>query len=470
MKGRYLVGATCVAWGLGCGGDAEAPVAVAPAETVGIPIPAEDQRMGDALAGYRALVHEGYVGCGIPYDAYTMFFGPAPEEDRLPGREGANATMPYFYNVATMTSGVDVVAPNCLTCHASRIGDELVVGLGDTFSDYTGDQSELVDLAGNFITDPAQRAEWQKFAQRVNAIAPVTQTATVGVNPAENITAVLIAHRDQATLAWSEEPLLPLPPPEVVPADVPPWWRMKKKNAMFYVGAGRGDHARIMMTASALCVDTVPEAEAIDAYFPDVRAYIASLEAPPYPYAIDTTLAAAGRTVFEATCSRCHGTYGEEETYPNLLVPIDEVGTDPVLAVASTAYADDFIDWYNGSFYGELSSIEPGEGYMAPPLDGIWATAPFLHNGSVPTIEALLDSSLRPTYWTRSFDPNDFDPAALGWMHTALEAGQSAEPDEAKKKKIYDTTLFGYGNGGHFYGDVLSPDDRRAVIEYLKTL
>jgi hypothetical protein len=41
------------------------------------------------------------------------------------------------------------------------------------------------------------------------------------------------------------------------------------------VGGGRGDHARIMMTASTLCVDTVAEAEAIDAYFPDVRAYLA---------------------------------------------------------------------------------------------------------------------------------------------------------------------------------------------------
>src|SRR5262245_48266511 len=152
MKSAYLVGALGVAWMVGCGGgdDGVVPPTGTP-EPVGIPIPAEQQRMGDPVAGYHALVHEGYVGCGIPYDTYAMFFGAAPEEQRLPGREGKNATMPYFYNVATMASGVDVVAPNCLSCHASHIGSELVVGLGDAFGDFTGDKEQQVDIAGMFI-------------------------------------------------------------------------------------------------------------------------------------------------------------------------------------------------------------------------------------------------------------------------------------------------------------------------------
>ena len=56
-----------------------------------------------------------------------------------------------------------------------------------------------------------------------------TQTLTVGVNPADNLAAVLFAHRDRKTLAWSDTPLLDLPPVAVVPVDVPPWWRMKKR-------------------------------------------------------------------------------------------------------------------------------------------------------------------------------------------------------------------------------------------------
>ena len=55
---------------------------------------------------------------------------------------------------------------------------------------------------------------------------------------------------------------------------------MKKKHAMFYTTLGRGDHARFMIFASMLCADSVEEAEAADAYSPDIRAFIASLEPP----------------------------------------------------------------------------------------------------------------------------------------------------------------------------------------------
>ena len=113
---------------------------------------------------------------------------------------------------------------------------------------------------------------------------------------------------------------------------------------------------------------------------------------------------------------------------------------------------------------------------MAPPLDGVWATAPYLHNGSVPTIAALLDSSKRPAYWSRkydasgTYDSNDYDEATLGWNVTALDHGQSTEADAAVKKHLYDTSLPGYSNVGHTFGDGLSGADRSAVIEYLKTL
>ena len=99
------------------------------------------------------------------------------------------------------------------------------------------------------------------------------------------------------------------------------------------------------------------------------------------------------------------------------------------------------MDWFNASFYGENSRLEPQDGYVPPPLDGIWATPPFLHNGSVPTLEALLDSSKRPTYWKRSFSSYDYDTAALGWNYTELDYGQADEPNPQLKRLIYDTTL-----------------------------
>jgi cytochrome c5 len=255
-----------------------------------------------------------------------------------------------------------------------------------------------------------------------------------------------------------------------VPVDPPPWWRMSKKNAMFYTAAGRGDHARIMMTASTFCVDTVAQATAIDAYFVDVRAYVESVTAPKYPFSIDANLAQRGQTVFESSCSFCHGTYGSNGRYPNLVADLADVGTDPILASGTAQFAGDYVQWFNESFYGQLAHLDSQKGYYAPPLDGIWATAPYLHNGSIPTLAALLDSTQRPKFFTRTFDSNDYDPVAVGWHFTPQSTGHAAESDPQKRKLIYDTTELGYSNAGHTYADALSSDDRNAVLEYLKTL
>ena len=108
--------------------------------------------------------------------------------------------------------------------------------------------------------------------------------------------------------------------------------------------------------------------------------------------------------------------------------------------------------------------MEPELGYVAPPLDGIWATAPYLHNGSVPTLESLLNSTLRPRYWARSGRSDDYNLDAVGWNFEVL-----SKPGR-KAPWLYRTDLPGYGNQGHTYGDALSASERRAILEYLKTL
>jgi cytochrome c5 len=446
------------------------PVSHGPAEgrsLLGV-VAAEPQRQGDPAAGYSALVNRGYVSCGVPYSAYTTVYPQVDAADLIPGREGKNAMLAYGYSAFTTSRGVLVVAPNCLYCHAGTIEGKLVIGLGNTDLDFTLDRSEALPLAAALVTDPAERAELATFTERATTVEPATLTATVGVTPADNIAAVLFAHRDPTTLAWLPKPRLTIPT-QVLPVDVPPWWRMKKKNAMFYNAAGRGDHARIMMTASTLCTDSVPEAQAIDAYFPDVAAYVKSLSPPKNPHPTNAPLATRGKGVFQQRCARCHGTYDPGTAdYPNLLVGVDEVGTDSTLAVGSSQFASDFVAWFDRSFYGQIARLEPAPGYVAPPLDGIWATAPYLHNGSVPTLAALLDSSQRPRYWRKT--PGSFDPDAVGLVYEVVDHGQAQEPFAALRKTLYDTTLLGYGNGGHTYGDALSADDRAALIEYLKTL
>lgn len=443
----------------------------------GVFIPPEPQKDGDPAIGYEALLTRGYVSCGIPWALWPLakpLIGAWAERPPLPGRTGKNAEVPYHWTVHSK-DGVDIVSQNCLQCHAGSFAGEVVVGLGTADFDFTDDISAM--LANVWIPDipiPGLE-EFTRFLNRTKALGPQTIMRTVGTNPAEMIAITLVAHRDRHTLEWFDEAQLPVPE-IVVPSDPPPWWRAKKKNALFYNGMARGDHRGTMMLASALCTDDVAEAQQIDSYFHHVQAFIRSVSPPKYPYPIDAALAATGEEVFLADCAGCHGTYAADdaaETYPNLLFPLDVVGTDPVVAEGGTKWAPHLVDWYNESFYGQVTRMVPDDpfpGYMAPPLDGVWATGPFLHNGSVPTIELVLSSGARPTYWKRvDFDSAHFDEDALGWPYLELAYGHAqASPDE--RKYIYDTTLLAHDNGGHTFGDHLTPDERRAVLEYLKTL
>lgn len=434
-------------------------------------VPVSEQRPGDPTAGYRALVNEPYVSCGIPYNAYRLIAPETGAGSSLPEREGRNTDLPYAATAHVNDDGVEIVSSNCLTCHAASIEGELIIGLGNEFADFTRDPRRFALQAGAYVRGEAETAAWEHWADRIEGIAPYIQTATVGVNPAPNLTWALMAHRDPETLAWSDEPLIDPPPVDPLPISVPPWWNMQKKNAMFYTTIGRGDHARFMLLASMMCIEGVEEAAGVDVYAADIGAYISSLDAPVFPFPVDGTLAAEGARVFERDCSSCHGSYGESETYPNRVYPVGEVGTDPAYAIEATdGSRDRFYAWVAASPYGDTESAAPAPGYIAPPLDGVWATAPYLHNGSVPNMAALLSSDLRPTYWRHRTDPRRYDPELLGWEHDALDRGQAVEPDPEARRLIFDTTLRGYGNGGHTYSDELGEDERDALIEHLKTL
>jgi cytochrome c5 len=444
----------------------------------GVYIPPEPQTDGDAALGYEALVTKGYISCGIPKAFFGLaksFISPYADGEPLPGRPGDNADVPFNWNVHEV-DGVKIVSQNCLQCHAGHFNGQLIVGLGSAEVDFTSDMAEKMQglpIPPEF--DIPGIEQMTRFMNRVKVLGPQTVMRTVGTNPAEMVAVTLVAHRDRHTLAWSDEELLPVPD-IVVPSDPPPWWRAHKKNALFYNAMARGDHRGTMMLATALCTDTVEEAAAIDAYFHHIQAFIRSVRAPKYPWAIDAALAGEGEAIFIKNCAGCHGTYSdveEEETYPNLLFPLDVIGTDPAVAEGGTKYAPHLVDWYNESFYGKITRMEPSDpfpGYMAPPLDGVWATGPFLHNGSVPTIELVLDSTNRPTYWKREdFNSANFDQSEVGWPYMTLTYGHDAALEE-ERKFIYDTTQEAHTNVGHTFGDHLTTDERRAVLEYLKTL
>ncbi len=455
----------------------------------GVPIPPYPQQLGDPAAGYTYLTSGGYFGCGVP----ARFFGLVQpfatlqgiSSEPLPGRNATIDGRPlgYTWNMAKNADGLDVVYMNCLQCHSGKFDGKLVIGLGNADADWTAnlaDMAPAADLLALLAPTPLEKKELDKFIGRLRVIGGPAVMRTVGTNPAEMLATTFVSHRNRDTLAWSDTPLLTIPalenqpPGTTITSKTPPWWRMAKKNAQFYNGMGRGDHRRSMMLAGSLCTDSVPQAEEIDKQFDDVAAYIASIKPPVYPHPIDRALADQGKVLFAEACAGCHGTYGPPaETYPNLIIPLEEIGTDPAVALGGTSkeYGSDLVDWYNESWYGEVGHYEPYPGYVAPPLDAVWATAPYLHNGSVPDIETLLDSAKRPKYWRRAnHDTTNYDQNTLGFPWVELPSGQKAPPFGIAAKDIYDTEQYSHFNTGHTYGDGFTPEQRRAVIEYLKTL
>src|SRR5262249_44661334 len=158
-------------------------------------------------------------------------------------------------------------------------------------------------------------------------------------------------------------------------------------KTMYHTGNTNARSVRTLMQF-ALSPPNMPEFfEKEEATFRDIQAYLLSLSPPKYPLPIDKDLAARGEVLFNQTCAKCHGTYGEKWTYPNKIVPIAEIGTD---RTRFEGFSDKWSDYYNKSWLAQETHggvkghpVTRPVGYQAPPLDGIWATAPYFHNGSV---------------------------------------------------------------------------------------
>jgi cytochrome c2 len=432
-----------------------------------VPIPPSKQRLGgDPQKGYDYLVNGDYVRSGIPYQFYLL--GAGVDTNNYLGRTGINAKISHQFTAVKAANGEIVVAPNCLHCHAQVFENQLIIGLGNSLADFTKNPNitaqRFAMLEGLLkAKSPAQAAAAQEFIRASKAITGQLYVPNKGVNVAGRLTELLVAHRDPLSLQWSDEPTFQIPE-EIIPSDTPPWWTLRKKNGMFYNGFGRGDFGRFLMASNLLTTKDSTEARAVDEHMPDVLAYIYSLKPPKYPKPIDQKLAAKGKVLFERNCSDCHGTYGEKEFYPNYLIPASVVKTDPAL-YQSNYSSPQLVNWFNRSWFTQgdhPARLEPFEGYIAPPLDGVWITAPYLHNGSVPTLEALLNSKLRPQLWSRDFVHPQYDYEKVGWKYTTESSAGSTS--------VYNTTLPGYGAYGHTFGDVLTDKERKAVIEYLKTL
>jgi len=237
-----------------------------------------------------------------------------------------------------------------------------------------------------------------------------------------------------------------------------------------------------------------------------IQAWMYALTAPRWPESmlgkLDPARIARGATLYDAQCDACHARIDARDPArapKAVLTPLAEVGTDPRMV-------RNFLDARakTGPLQGRRQAVLAGERfgaeantidlvvhvaigaalrhplatvrdaavgyhpvlkaaidqhpdyYKARPLDGVWASAPYLHNGSVPTLADLLrPAAARPASFR--VGSGEFDPDAVGVA--ATEDGS-----------VFDTSLPGNGNGGHEYGTALSESDRRDLLEFLKSL
>lgn len=414
-----------------------------------------------AERGKTLLTTKAFIPAFWPrpaYDAAWKTWGvkdkPANYDTAFQERYGlakapyANDGLPMGLRLAPYLPIAKGIGIDCLTCHGGSLRGESVIGLGNS----------SLDIQGLFEDLPA--------SVDVKVKLPFTFGHVRGTSEAGAFSVYLLGSRnDDLTLRDSYRDL---GLHDNAVEDVPAWWLLKKKRTMYYVGATDSRSVRSIMQFMMHPLATAKDFAKAEPDFEDIQQYLLSLEAPKYPYAVDRELAKKGEGIFNGSCAKCHGSYGDSPSYPNKIIPLREIGTDRKRFENINAK---FSEAYNASWFAKKpnGTVRETAGYQAPPLDGIWATAPYFHNASVPTLAGVLNSKARPMVFTRSYRTNDedYDRENVGWK---VSVPEDAKRSPFEQRKIYDTTKPGRGNGGHTYGDDLSDADRKAVIEYLKTL
>lgn len=344
---------------------------------------------------------------------------------------------------------------NCLACHAGRVAGRVIPGAPNTHYDLQT-LTDAVRLTKIRLLKPFTHMDLGSLKMPLGTTRGTTNSVMFGV--------VLGALRDADMNVDRSQPM-----PQLVHHDMDPpaLWNVKKKTMLYVDGFAPKNH-RLLMQFILLPSNTAEDLKRWEDGFRDVLAWIESLEPPKYPWDVDRTLALEGEHAFREHCSRCHGTYGDEETYPQRIVPIDIVGTDPVRLRALSPASRRHVQKSWMSHYGQDPVIVDPGGYVAPPLDGVWASAPYFHNGSVPTLWHVLHPDQRPAVWTRSED--GYDRRKVGLEVQTFDRVPAAADTAPKRRQFFDTTRFGKSAAGHRFPDVLTEENKQAVLEYLKTL
>ena len=241
------------------------------------------------------------------------------------------------------------------------------------------------------------------------------------------------------------------------PVDFPSVWNQDERrgHALHWDGAsGSAQERNVLVAVGAGTPQNGVPLQSIAA----IQTYLEQLAPPQYPYAIDQTKTARGAELFAARCASCHAADGAR-TWS--VIDLAELGTDPNRVDSVTQAGIDRMNSLSGTGW-QFDQFRKTNGYLTGILDGIWLRAPYLHNGSVPTLRDLLKPpAARPTTFYRGNDT--YNAADVGYVSTIASEG-------ASQYMFFDTGREGNSNAGHDYGTDLPSADIDALLEYMKTL
>jgi hypothetical protein len=256
----------------------------------------------------------------------------------------------------------------------------------------------------------------------------------------------------------------------------------KRRVGKFYDGAGDG-MAPGWTVAVEIMNGQIEETIRKPEYLEKVREIEAAMDdflPPRYPFGVRAAARDRGAGIFRDRCVVCHGKYDRDAQglpvyQAPQLISVEKVGTD---ATRLEFFRDPaFWSAVAASRYADLLPMGPNyrldeRRYFAPRLDGIWARFPYLHNGSVPSLWAMLNPQERPEVFSvkDAGEAYRFDSRNIGLTYDPAEVAELKSRAEHGAQDVYWTERKGHSNQGHPFGSDLAPKQKRDLIEYLKSL
>lgn len=241
-------------------------------------------------------------------------------------------------------------------------------------------------------------------------------------------------------------------------ADLPSLWNQKIREGMWLHWDGNNNSVSERNKSAAIGAGC-SEASLDLPSMKRVEDWIWTLPAPKFPAArIQQQRATAGASIYARECAACHDPGGKQT---GQVVPAAQVGTDPERLQSFSAPLAQRMNTLGTGRPWKFTRFRATDGYAAMPLDGVWLRAPYLHNGSVPTLRHLLEQpENRPAVFWRGYDVYDYADGGFVWN------GPQAEQSGFR----FDSSLKGNSRAGHLYGTGLPREDKLNLLEYLKTL